>query len=409
MRKEFLFILLSLLLLTGCASPSPAVETEATTEAVVMETVQETTLSLPEETQPPVVIAEEIFGAAFFQDGKAVTNSLTDGSYATYSPAGELQIESPEPFRALYLEWNTLPQSCILQWDGGTMEAAGDGFLHEYILLPDSVTSLSVTADAGLCNVRLFTRGIAPEDVQLWQPPAEQADLLVVATHSDDDVLFFGAVMAYYALETDYAVQTAFMVNHYYEPVRDHERLNGLWTLGLRHYPVVGTARDYYVTDLYQAKAKYFSDDIPGWQVELLRRFRPSVVLGHDLNGEYGHGAHRLNAHSLTQAVELAADAAQYPESAVHYGTWDTPKLYLHLYGEHEILFDVNTPLTGDILGRTPFEIAEAAFARHESQQKTDFRVSQGEVSSLDCRRFGLYRSLVGRDTGTDLMEHITD
>ena len=406
MKKPFFTLFLSLLLLTGCASPPPAVETEAPTETVVMETVPETTVPATEETQPPEVMAEEISNPVFLQSGRDVTVSLTDGSYATRSSGGTLQLESPEPFQSLYLEWDALPQSCTLQWEGGSMEV-GPEFLHQYLSLPCSVTAITLTADTGLCNVRLFTVGSPPEDVQLWQPPAEQADILVVATHSDDDVLFFGAIMAYYALETDATVQTAFMVNHYYEPIRDHERLNGLWTLGLRHYPVVGTFRDYYVTDLYQAKAKYFSDDIPGWQVELLRRFRPSVVLGHDLKGEYGHGAHQLNALSLTQAVELAADPGQYPESAAHYGTWDTPKLYLHLYEENQVVFDVNTPLTGDSLGRTPFELAEAAFACHESQQKTDFRVSREDSLSLDCRRFGLYRSLVGQDTGWDLMEHI--
>ena len=408
MKKPLFPLFLSLLLLAGCASAPPAAETAAPTESVVMETVPETTVPVTEATQPPVVMAAEISQPLFLQTGKDVTASLTDGSYTTQSSADALQIESPEPFCALYLEWAQLPQSVSLQWDGGSLEA-GTEFLHQYLSFPGSVTSLTLTADAGLCNVRLFTEGTPPEDVQLWQPPAETADILVVATHSDDDVLFFGAVMAYYATETDYRIQTAFMVNHYYEPVRDHERLNGLWTLGIRHYPVVGDARDYYVTDLYQAKAKYFSDDIPGWQVELLRRFRPSVVLGHDLNGEYGHGAHRLNALSLTQAVELAADGAQYPESAQAYGTWDTPKLYLHLYEENQLLFDVDTPLSGDALGRTPFQVAQAAYACHESQQTTDFRVSREDFPSLDCRRFGLYRSLVGQDTGWDLMEHISD
>ena len=41
----------------------------------------------------------------------------------------------------------------------------------------------------------------------------------------------------------------------------------------------------------------------------LLRRFKPLVAVGHDREGEYGHGAHQLNALSLEQAVVRAADA----------------------------------------------------------------------------------------------------
>ena len=369
MRKPFLILLLCLLLLAGCASAPPSAETAPPTESIVMETVPETTLPFTEETQPPVVIAAEISGVAFFQNGKEITETLTDGRYTTHSAPGDLQIESPEPFCGLYLEWNALPQSCILQWDGGSMEADRD-FLHQYISLPSPVTSLSLTADAGLCNVRLFTEGTPPEDVQLWQPPAEQADILVVATHSDDDVLFFGPVMAYYAIETDAIVQTAFMVNHYYEPIRDHERLNGLWTLGLRHYPVVGTARDYYVTDLYQAKSKYFSDDIPGWQVELLRRFRPSVVLGHDLKGEYGHGAHQLNALSLTQAVELAADPAQYPYSAQHYGIWDTPSCISTFIEKMRYFLMWTPPSPGTVWAELPLHLRRMPSSATKASKK---------------------------------------
>ena len=158
---------------------------------------------------------------------------------------------------------------------------------------------------------------------------------------------------------------------------------------------------------MQEATIFHKNDNILQWQVELIRRFKPQVILGHDLNGEYGHGQHKLNAHCLIEAVELAADAEQFPEIAAQYGLWDTPKLYLHLYEENQIVFDVNTVLNNDPEGRTPFEITEEAYQCHVSQQQYYFAVTQDPESVLDCTRFGLYRTLVGYDTGTDLMEHI--
>ena len=64
--------------------------------------------------------------------------------------------------------------------------------------------------------------------------------------------------------------------------------------------------------------------------------------------------------------------------------------------------------LEKDPAGRTPFEIAKDAYLWHVSQQQYYFAVSQDPNSVMDCTRFGLYRTLVGYDTGSDLMEHTT-
>ena len=94
------------------------------------------------------------------------------------------------------------------------------------------------------------------------------------------------------------------------------------------------------------------------------------------------------------------------PESAEKYGLWDTPKLYLHLYEENILVFDVNTVLTNDPEGRTPFEVAQDAYKCHVSQQQYYFAVTQDPYSVLNCTHFGLYRTLVGYDSGSDMMEN---
>lgn len=420
MRARILWIgLLAAVLLSGCAekqearmSAPPVQTTVPVTAEPAAETTQVTEVptELPTEPELPAQPVEE--GFRYLSEGADRTALLTDSDYSTritLQPGQTLRIESETAFAGLYIEWETQPGACSLSWEGGRIDQEAV-FLHAYVRIPEavSIAELTVEETGEICNIRLFTQGSTPDSVQAWLPPCEKADILVFPTHSDDDVLFFGPLIAYYAIEAGCTVQTAFLADHWYEPVRNHERLNGLWEMGVRHYPVLGTVRDYNAGSLEKSMQFHWQEDILGWQVEQLRRFRPLVAVGHDLNGEYGHSQHQLNAHYLTQAVEAAGDASQYPESLDRYGSWDTPKLYLHLYRENTLTLDVNTPLTKDPQGRTAFEIAQDAYLCHESQQQYYFQVLQGDVHpTADCRKFGLYRSLVGKDTGWDLMENV--
>ena len=101
--------------------------------------------------------------------------------------------------------------------------------------------------------------------------------------------------MPTYAGERGYKVQVAYLTNHWAEPYRPHELLNGLWTVGIRAYPVIGEFIDYYSDNLEHAKGLYDRDRVIEHQVEMIRRFRPEVIIGHDIDGEYGHGVHMLN------------------------------------------------------------------------------------------------------------------
>ena len=428
MRKKICILLtLSLLFsLYGCANTSVpeqnALSTEEPTETV-QETQAETTPATeppPEETVPPtepevVVPAQEIDdGFMLLVDELPSLMFVTDGntnSYKTLRAEEHVVISSDTPFAALYFIWHEQQGTYTVQWEGGSVQGGQHGFIHEYISLGESVTSVTLVFTENtnaLSELYLYTEGTPPEDVQIWQPPCEQADILVFPTHSDDDTLFFGALMAYYAIEKQLDVQTAFMVYHAGEPRRVHERLNGLWEMGIRNYPILYNAMDVGTYDFQLAMSWYADSKIPDWQVEQIRRFKPLVVVGHDLEGEYGNAGHKVNAYYLVRAIEYAADPELYPESAELYGVWDTPKLYIHLYPENEWYFDVNTPMENDPHGRTPFEVAEDAYAHHLTQHKWGFRVQQDDnVRIYDCRPFGLYRSLVGLDTTADVMENI--
>ncbi len=334
-----------------------------------------------------------------------------DDTCLTLESGDKITVQSETPVHSIYLIWDRPPSEWALSMSGASLVYGSYGFLHEAVVFENAATEFSITLTQDsylLCDIYLFGEGEFPEWVQLWQPPLEQADLLVLPTHADDEHLFYGGVMPTYAGEMGLDVQVAYMTSHWGERYRPHELLNGLWTVGITAYPIIGPFPDLIesLESLESATATYGYDEVLEFQVELLRRFEPLVVVGHDFGGEYGHGAHMLNAKTLADAISLANDEASFPESAEKYGVWEPHKVYFHLYEENEIVMEWDTPLSA-FGGATGFEMAEAGFAQHLSQQGY-FRVTTTGERWEDCRFFGLYHTTVGPDVQkNDMFENI--
>lgn len=285
---------------------------------------------------------------------------------------------------------------------------------------PQSVTLSFPDGDVPLNELYIFTPGQVPDWVQIWQEPLEaNADLLLFSAHGDDEQLFFAGLLPYYAGELGYRVQVAYLTNHRGRmPFRMHEMLNGLWAVGVRAYPVFGSFPDFLSKSLASAYEGYRAagveeEDVLAFVVEQLRRFCPLVAVTHDVNGEYGHGMHMMYADCLMKASALSKDAGAFPESAKKYGTWDTPKIYLHMYGENPIRMDWDKPLS-HFDGKTAFEVSrDLGFACHVSQYQDFIWYYTGvekasEVPEYNPCDYGLYYSLVGTDTWkTDMFEHL--
>ena len=349
---------------------------------------------------------EFLSSASGFSAGK-----LKDGSVYTrwkFSGPAELALSCAEEIGGIYIIWNTPPAVWNLVAAGSTKQYGTHGFLHEYIKLDMPVQSMALQFDAEsqtICDIYVFSEGNLPDWVEVWNPPYENADMLLIPTHADDEHLFFGGTMPYYAGELKRKVQVAYLTNHWGEWYRPHELLKGLWKVGVTAYPVISEFPDYYSKSLNHAKTLYDEEKILAFQVSLLRRFRPEVVIAHDFNGEYGHGVHMLNAHALAEALTISADPSRYPESVEQYGVWDVPKAYFHLYEENEIVMEWGELALSAFGGKSALELAEEGFAKHTSQQKY-FKVRANGKN--DCRKFGLYRSLVGEDQKkNDFFENI--
>lgn len=368
-------------------------------------------------------------------------SKIVDGDTATYSKTSKetsVTVAREDGIGFLYLIFDRVPQPWTVTEDSsGWTKACGTyGFLHEYVEVEGAPKELILTFPEGtvIADIYVFSQGKIPDWVQTWEPPCEKADLLLVSSHSDDEQLFFAGVLPYYAGELGYEVQVAYVVQHFavgksQNHVRPHEQLNGLWTVGVRHYPVMSEFPDLYAEskdreiafnqalDVF-GKYGYTYDDFVAYMVENFRRFKPLVVVSHDLNGEYGHGTHVLCSSAITDAIEVAKEENAFPDSAEKYGTWGVEKVYLHLYQENQIVMDWDVPLE-QFEEKSAFEVTRDGFDCHKSQHWTWFYKwiygkegkpihKASDIKKYSPCKYGLYYTSVGLDeVGGDFFEHV--
>ena len=366
------------------------------------------------------------------QHGK--DHSVTDGNYETYWESKKTKnpfvaIQSEKPIYGLYLCFQIKPESYEIQDGAGKKLADGETLYHHvfYALNGEKEIRIQATDEKktsmGFNEIFVFGEGEIPDWVQRWEPAAEKADLLFISAHPDDELLFMGGAIATYAVgRDDCSVVIAYLTSS--NTTRRSELLNGLWAMGIRRYPDIGGFRDFYynksskMSDIYKAQTGG-KDGVLSWMTELYRKYKPEVVVTHDVKGEYGHPQHKLVADAAQVCYDLSPDGTKYTESAGVYGTWQVKKLYLHLYGEEENQTKFNWDLPIEAAGgKTGNELAEIGYAQHKTQagkgqtihgKREIFSVKRygGELYPSTC--FGLCRSEVGEDEAhNDFFEHIT-
>ncbi|MEG0862869.1 MAG: PIG-L deacetylase family protein [Clostridia bacterium] len=345
---------------------------------------------------------------------------MFDDLYDTYWMAnttkkGYLEITAPkgEKLGGVYIKWyNNAPAWRLTVEENGewqTVAQSEDGFLADYLALPEAVSKCRVytgeksRSKMTIVELRAYGEGEPPADVQQWSPTAEKSDLLVISAHPDDEVLFMGGTIPYYAGEMKKTVEVLYLVPSTY--YRKLELLDGLWLCGVRNYPILGKMRDNYAMSLKVMYQKWNKEQVYRLITSAIRRCKPDVVVTHDIKGEYGHGAHRAAADAAIHCFKETGKAKKYSESAEKYGTWNASKLYIHLYPKNPITMDWRQPLEA-FGGKTAFDMATAAFHMHRSQQRTDYVVA--DDGPYDNRQFGLYYSTVGDDIEkNDFFENI--
>ena len=244
-----------------------------------------------------------------------------------------------------------------------------------------------------------------PAQAGAWQPAFEKADMLVISTHPDDELLWFGGALPTYAGQLGYQVQVMYMTCE--NATRRLELLSGLWECGVRNYPDIGDFRDSHFQNMEAAYLGWGKEATYLRIVRAIRRYRPEVIVTHDIKGEYGHEQHLVVADATPTAVRLAADEAYDPESVSQYGAWQVKKLYLHLGDAPTTQLDWSQPLSA-FGGDTGMEIASRAFELHVSQAKNARWKVAEKGDRYDSTLYTLVFSTVGADAaGNDFFEHI--
>ncbi len=351
---------------------------------------------------------------------KGAVSHLTDGAYKTvwYAKKGYVQVDLPEgqPAYGVYLCHFKQAVRHVIQIPdsrGGYEDYAAhdEEYLHQFTPLP-GVTSFRVAIDQydgkhmlELAELRVIGDGALPDWVQVWET-VDKADMLLLSAHPDDELLWFGGALPYYAGGRGKKVQLVYLAHG--DARRKNELLDGLWTCGIRYYPVIGENKDFMsynrstVYDAWGGTRRVYP-----WYVGILRRVRPEVVLTQDFNGEYGHAAHQITAYMTVNCLEYAADPTYDAASAERYGAWQVKKMYVHLYEENQLVMDWHEPLER-FGGKTSLEVAKEALWCHVSQRALTYTME--EKGPYDCRKFGLYFSAVGPDVlKNDFFENIPE
>lgn len=380
---------------------------------------------------PIMTLANDITNETNITINNKNNNKLTDkneNSYITIKQDENIIISSNNNIHGIYIIYELSSKTGTITNNDKSITIGENGFLHEYIDIYKTFKAtkeltLKYNEEVKIGEIYIIGEGEIPEYVEIWEQPLDNnTDLLLFSTHSDDEQLFFLGLLPTY-VSKGANVQVVYYTNHNNNPKRLHEQLHGLYTVGIRHYPIMGIIPDAYSETLNGAiknieKANLTVDDAVNFQVEMIRRFKPSVIVGHDELGEYSHGQHILNTHTLKIALENTNDLSYNIESYEKYGLWDTPKTYLHLYKENKIIMDYDTPLEY-FNGLTAYEVSKEGYKKHNSQQWTWFTkwingknnsyTKSTEIKTYSPNEYGLYRSLVGNDIiQNDMFENIT-
>ena len=369
-------------------------------------------------------------------DKPGKTGCITDGKYTTFWESSKRKnpwvvVSSDQPIYGLYLCFQKMPDTYVIQKQSGedwiTVAEGGTPHYHHVFYELDGVKKIRILSTMeknnvmGFNEIYAFGKGEVPDWVQRWEEPVEKADLLVLVAHPDDELLFTGGAIPVYNTEQGRQVEVAYLTPS--NTTRRSEALNGLWAMGVRHYPVFGNFADNYantgkVKDAYKNAGG--KEKVLDWVTELYRRFRPEVVITHAENGEYGHPQHKMIADAAVECFEQAADPMKSPDSYQAYDTWQVKKLYLHQYGEaaEQTVLDWDQPLNA-FDGKTGAQMAAEAFALHTSQKGmgskikgkfVEFTVEETGAKMYPYDHFGLKCTTVGTDEAkNDFLEHIDE
>lgn len=353
---------------------------------------------------------------------RALRNAVDGDLRTLWSCSGlstlDIYPSATKPVGGIFLCWNQAPAKWELWVIGGdstrtlVKQSESTPWAAQYVPVPAQYAGSAhfqldmIPRDKQptvLADISVFAPGPAPFYAPQWPqfPQNGRVDLLTFACHPDDEDLYLSVPAVTYHAQ-GYKTGTVYMT--YGEPtrsVRHLEAQQSAWALGNTYSPGMGSFVDVKRLTKEQMMKVWPLQSVVGFAVEQIRKYKPAVIVTHDINGEYRHGGHCLTQYAVSLAFEYAADPNRYPESAKQYGTWKAAKLYVHLY-RHGMLHPMS--LTNKLSaygGRTVKQVISDAYSRHKSQLPGRGLPVNG---MYDMRAFGLFASHIGQDASHNSM-----
>ena len=345
---------------------------------------------------------------------KKKLTELRDRKYKTYltlRAGGVIEIDGKgQAMGGVFLQYYDRTAPCSVEvWQGDAWQKIADcgAYLTEWVAFPEGTGKARIQNGDGarlmLAELTVYEPGGRPARAAEWTE-TDKADIMLLVCHPDDELLWFGGLLPTYAGERGLRVQVVYAVPS--TPNRRLELLDGLWHCGVHIYPQFLGMRDAHSYALTKQYKLWRKSTLQSRITEMIRRFKPEVLVTHDMKGEYGHGGHKAIADCATQCVGIAANPEKYAESAQAWGAWQVKKCYVHLWDQGKLQFDWHQPLTA-FGGKDGMTVAKEAFAFHRSQTGHGWEMEEG--GPCDNSLFGLYSTTVGADEARDdLMEHIS-
>ena len=266
----------------------------------------------------------------------------------------------------------------------------------------------------------------APAQTLDWQPPPNKIALMAVWAHPDDEGIWGGGSLPYYSTVLNMPTMMVCMTYGWGDP-REDELRNAAWAYGLRYAPLFGRFTD--VNSSFDPSNPYTNTIDETWDywagvgfkgdgsdvaagkarainyvAEQIRRYRPDVIITHDVNGETGHDNHKATAYAVMQAFSVAADPNATAPNLVGLPPWQAQKLYVHLYPTNQLFHEYWETPFASLTNLTARQATANGLTNHASQGSDRWIVASVYNptyyrSVWPSEWWGLYASMVGPDT----------
>ncbi len=206
---------------------------------------------------------------------------------------------------------------------------------------------------------------------------------MMICAHPGDEFLFLGGILPQYAGEEGRSVVVVYLSSA--NEAQREQAKESLAIYGDRVQAVFGSFSDLYTSEKEEAIQYWDMQEVTTYLVQVIRQYRPKIVVTHDQKGEYGHGAHCATFDAVYKAVPYAAEAGRYPESEATFGIWNVQRFFAHLYGENLLALNRDKPLTA-AGGQTALELDQQCYQTYE--EKYPIKITDGP--GYTCAKYGL-------------------